>query len=113
MAFTHNDVYCIAPIVHKDSELEYYDLWAVGKNCCSTADPQFNCDMGPYQIVGLFHSSEASTFNVFACSHITIELWICCAATVFTNCPQVIILKLRIFMDDGCNAVYVIMCEGH
>jgi len=46
MAFTHNDVYCIAPIVHKDSELEYYDLWAVGKNCCSTADPQFNCDMG-------------------------------------------------------------------
>lgn len=46
MAFTHYDVYCIAPIVKAGEDLEFYDLWAVGKNCCSTADPQFNCGLG-------------------------------------------------------------------
>lgn len=46
MAFTHLDVYCVAPIVLKGEEQEFYDLWAVGKNCCTTADPQFNCGLG-------------------------------------------------------------------
>lgn len=46
MAFTHSDVYCIAPIIKAGEDLEFYDLWAVGKNCCTTADPQFNCGLG-------------------------------------------------------------------
>lgn len=46
MSFTHYDSYCVAPIVVAGEQLEFYDLWVVGKNCCSTADPQFNCDTG-------------------------------------------------------------------
>merc|ERR1719272_458129 len=43
MAFTHYNTYCVAPIVKKDEALEFYDIWAVGVNCCSTADPTFKC----------------------------------------------------------------------
>lgn len=43
MAFTHYDTYCVAPIVKANETLEFYDLWAVGINCCSTADPTFLC----------------------------------------------------------------------
>lgn len=43
MAFTHYNTYCVAPIVKVNASLEFYDLWAVGVNCCSPDDPQFGC----------------------------------------------------------------------
>lgn len=44
MGFKSNDIYCVAPIVsNKTSDKTYYDFWAVGKNCCSGLQGDFNC----------------------------------------------------------------------
>lgn len=70
MSFTMWDTYCVAPIGTAESgsvnqqnpgpTLAAYDLWAVGKNCCSTDNPTFAC--GQYQNInaksGLRQSNE-------------------------------------------------------
>lgn len=64
MSFTMWDTYCVAPIATSGSSttasLASYDLWAVGKNCCSSANPTFAC--GEYRNIkaksGLRQSNE-------------------------------------------------------
>jgi len=49
MSFTSWDIYCVAPITSSEglpsqgSRLNSYDLWAVGVNCCSSAQANFHC----------------------------------------------------------------------
>lgn len=49
MSFTMWDTYCVAPITSAGGgaaaapTLSSYDLWAVGKNCCSSDNPAFAC----------------------------------------------------------------------
>lgn len=49
MSFTSWDIYCVAPITSSEglpsqgSRLNSYDLWAVGVNCCSSAQANFRC----------------------------------------------------------------------
>lgn len=41
MSYQTMDTYCVAPISVGDGKLGSYDYWAVGINCCSSADPNF------------------------------------------------------------------------
>lgn len=49
MSYTTWDVYCVAPITtdagmsSQGRTLTTYDLWAVGVNCCRSADTNFHC----------------------------------------------------------------------
>lgn len=49
MSFTSWDTYCVAPITTRaglptqGSQLATYDLWAVGVNCCKSAEANFHC----------------------------------------------------------------------
>jgi len=49
MSFTSWDIYCVAPITSSEglpsqgSRLNSYDLWAVGVNCCNSAQANFHC----------------------------------------------------------------------
>lgn len=49
MSFTSWDIYCVAPITTAEglpsqgSRLNSYDLWAVGVNCCNSAEANFHC----------------------------------------------------------------------
>jgi len=43
MSYTHDDVYCVAPITNGPDALSEYDFWAVGMNCCQTQNPDFKC----------------------------------------------------------------------
>jgi len=49
MSYTNWDVYCVAPITtgsglpSQSTSLATYDLWAVGVNCCRSADSNFHC----------------------------------------------------------------------
>jgi hypothetical protein len=49
MSYTTWDVYCVAPITTDEgmasqgNSLSTYDLWAVGVNCCRSADTNFHC----------------------------------------------------------------------
>lgn len=47
MSFTMWDTYCVAPIAgsggNGGNTLASYDIWAVGKNCCSSSNPEFAC----------------------------------------------------------------------
>lgn len=54
MSFTMWNTYCVAPIASgqggsggEGQTPASYDLWAVGKNCCSSDNPTFSC--GEYQ----------------------------------------------------------------
>lgn len=64
MSFTMWDTYCVAPIASTGSSSASYDLWAVGKNCCSASNPTFACD--GYQNInaksGLRQSNENERF---------------------------------------------------
>lgn len=42
--FTHDQVYCVAPIVGATAPTSgSYDYWAVGKNCCGITSSDFRC----------------------------------------------------------------------
>lgn len=43
MAFKNMDMYCVAPIVNGNQQLETYDFWAIGVNCCSGVASDFRC----------------------------------------------------------------------
>lgn len=49
MSYTSWDIYCVAPITTAEglpsqgSQLGSYDLWAVGVNCCKSAEANFRC----------------------------------------------------------------------
>lgn len=49
MGFKHKDTYCVAPVSYCEADgtcnkMQTYDFWAVGVNCCSSADDfKFNC----------------------------------------------------------------------
>eukprot|EP00429_Kryptoperidinium_foliaceum_P057213 CAMPEP_0176078448 /NCGR_PEP_ID=MMETSP0120_2-20121206/39230_1 /TAXON_ID=160619 /ORGANISM="Kryptoperidinium foliaceum, Strain CCMP 1326" /LENGTH=304 /DNA_ID=CAMNT_0017412193 /DNA_START=111 /DNA_END=1021 /DNA_ORIENTATION=+ len=49
MSYTSWDIYCVAPITTSEglpsqgSQLGTYDLWAVGVNCCKSAETHFRC----------------------------------------------------------------------
>jgi hypothetical protein len=51
MSYTSWDIYCVAPITtsvglpsqNARGVLNRYDLWAVGVNCCKSAEANFNC----------------------------------------------------------------------
>lgn len=49
MSYTSWDVYCVVPITSQSAmsgagaQLETYDMWAVGVNCCSSGDTNFHC----------------------------------------------------------------------
>jgi hypothetical protein len=49
MSFTSWDTYCVAPITTSEglptqgAQLVSYDLWAVGVNCCKSAEADFRC----------------------------------------------------------------------
>lgn len=44
MSFTDWDIFCVAPIVDSSIDSQAtYDFWAVGINCCRSAEPSFEC----------------------------------------------------------------------
>lgn len=44
MAFKNLDLYCVAPIVNgENAQLDTYDFWAVGLNCCGAVSSDFRC----------------------------------------------------------------------
>lgn len=43
IAFKNNDLYCVAPITNARHQLDSYDFWAVGINCCSGVSSDFRC----------------------------------------------------------------------
>lgn len=44
MGFMSNgDLFCVVPIVSGRGEMDSYDFWAVGKNCCSGVAADFRC----------------------------------------------------------------------
>lgn len=49
MSYTSWDMYCVAPITNymglpsQGSQMEAYDLWAVGVNCCTSGQTNFRC----------------------------------------------------------------------
>lgn len=61
MSYTTWDIYCVAPITtdvgmaSQGNTLSTYDLWAVGVNCCRSADTNFHCGSygDPYARAGL------------------------------------------------------------
>lgn len=43
MAFKHDKTYCVAPISSRSEVLQTYDFWAVGTDCCSSTQAEFQC----------------------------------------------------------------------
>lgn len=43
MGFKSDTIYCVAPIVTNNAQMMSYDFWAIGKNCCSGNQADFNC----------------------------------------------------------------------
>lgn len=58
MGFKNGDMYCVVPISNGCHKMPNYDLWAVGKNCC-TNPGQFTCgDASNFRIRSALRSME-------------------------------------------------------
>jgi hypothetical protein len=45
MGFKNDEMYCVAPVVSPKTQKDsIYDIWVVGKNCCSGIQADFHCD---------------------------------------------------------------------
>lgn len=43
VGFKDTDRYCVAPIIVKGKQMQNYDYWAIGLNCCSGNAADFHC----------------------------------------------------------------------
>lgn len=70
MGFKNHDVYCVSPIVTKDSKtkLDTLDFWAVGKNCCSGVQADFHCpgfsDREARGVIRLMHDEDRPFYRL-------------------------------------------------
>merc|ERR1719401_1287825 len=95
IGFKNEDVYCVAPIVRMNQTTkkivrpDSYDFWAVGINCCSGHNPDFQCgeysnpmshyglrviDDNAREMFRLAVSEAEATFNLKA-SHPVFVYW--------------------------------------
>jgi len=70
MGFKSHDVYCVAPIVTKNSANKALsmDFWAVGKNCCSGVKADFHCsgfgDPDARGVIRLMHDEDRPFYRL-------------------------------------------------
>jgi len=122
MAFTMDEVFCVAPIGvdgggsgGNGPTLATYDLWAVGKNCCKTSNPTFAC--GDYQNLkaksGLRQTNEAERlYYSLAVQQAEAAYGITASHPVFFHWVEDADSQMQSYFNNGFRA-WVFMSFGH